>query len=255
MNWKEETKKIASSFKGKIGIAYRNPLKKEKFSINGKLIFPAASVIKIPILVEFLRQAEKGRFLLDQKIKLKKEIKAGGAGVLKELHDGLELTYLDLAKLMIVISDNTATNILIDVAGMDRVNKLMRRLGLKKTVLGRKMMVDPDALHTRNYISPDETAFFLEKLFAGDLLSKEYTGVAMDILLRQQFREKIPRFLPDDAGVAGKVGEISGVRHDAGIIFHPGGAYILCVFTMNVKDKWKADETIGKISKLIYESI
>lgn len=255
MNWKEKISKFASSFEGKIGIAYCNPLKKERFSIKGKVIFPAASIIKIPVLVEFLRQAEKGRLSLAQKIKIKKEEKAGGAGVLKELHDGLELTYLDLAKLMIVISDNTATNILIDAAGMGRVNEMMRSIGLKKTVLGRKMMVDPKALHTKNYVTPDETAFFLEELLKGNLLSKEYTDIALDILLRQQFREKIPRFFPDDVGVAGKIGEISGVRHDAGIVFHPKGAYILCVFTMNVKDEWKADETIGKISKIIYEAI
>ena len=220
---------------------------------QGHTVWPAASIIKVPILVELYARFDAGDLDLDERVCLEDASRVGGAGVLFELHTGLELTLRDLGILMTVISDNTASNMLIERLGFDAINDRIQVIGMADTVLGRKFMTDPDALDAKNFITACDMARCLARLHWGELLGPRSTEDVVGILKRQQYREKIPLFLPEDVPVGNKTGEISGTRHDAALVLLPGAPYILCCMTRGVRDVLAADRAIADLSLYIYE--
>ncbi len=220
--------------------------------LHGDTVFPAASIIKIPILIYLLSEKEKNHLDLKEIVPLKNSDKVGGSGILLELHEGTPLTLLDLATLMIVVSDNTATNLLMDRLETKKIQAMIGSLGLSHTVLGRKMMVAPDA-PPANFTTPLETFLLFKKLLIGELLSQENTQLAIDILFRQQYNEKIPALLPKDVKVGHKTGEITGIRHDCGIIRSQDQDLILCLFTKDISDEWRTDRVLAELSRALYE--
>ncbi|MBI2251565.1 MAG: serine hydrolase [Armatimonadetes bacterium] len=241
--------RIIKKYKTTFGIVVKNLNSGEKFLYNPNEIFPAASIIKIPILIETLRQIEAEKLSLENKIHLKESDKVGGAGILKELHAGIEITILDLLNLMIVISDNTATNILIDLIGIESVNNFMRSIGLTKSILGRKLMINPKTLKYKNFVTPYEMSTLLEKLWQKRLLSSFLTKLALNILYRQQYNEKIPKYFPKAVKVAHKTGEISKINHDVGIVVLGKNPFILSLLTKEVEDIYKINEALALIAK------
>ncbi|MBI3924878.1 MAG: serine hydrolase [Armatimonadetes bacterium] len=223
-----------------------------RFSAGGEDLFPAASVIKILILMEAYRRAAAGELSLEARIRLEEEHLVGGAGVLLELHAGLELTVEDLCRLMIVVSDNTASNLLLDLVGEDSVNALCRQLGLTRTRLGRRFMETPTG-ERENTMSPCDAVRCLEVLWRSELLDAEWSHRALEILRRQQYREKIPRMLPEELPVAHKTGELEGVRHDAALVESSPGPYLLAVFTRDGGDPWEVDLGIARLSRLCHD--
>lgn len=226
----------------------------EEASWRGDVVRPAASVVKVPILVELLARAESRDLSLDERVQLRAADKVGGAGVLFELHDGLDLTLRDLGILMIVVSDNTASNMLIDRLGMDRINERIHAIGLPDTVVGRKFMIDPNALHAKNFTSARDMARMMARLHRGELLGPKATQEALDILKRQQYREKIPLLLPVGTEVAHKTGEISHTRHDVAIVYakHP---YALACLTWDLTDELTGDRAIANLSRQIFDRL
>lgn len=247
----EEIASFANQLKGTLGMALKD-VNNQYYYWNEDVLFPAASMIKIPILIELLRRHDKGDISLETEVRLKDKDKVGGAGVLKELHSGLSLSLEDLAYLMIIISDNTASNMLIDVLGMESINQTIKKMGLVHTSLKRKLMVSPD-LPPVNFTTPRETLILLQSLEEGSFLSPASSEKAIKILLKQQYNEKIPFYLPREVKVAHKTGEITGVRHDAGIVFLPQRTYILALFTKDVEDGRQADQIIARISRCIFD--
>lgn len=245
-------KNLIKKEKATLGVAIKAINGSFEFYHKTDMIFPAASIIKIPVLAEVLRQAQNNVFSLNKKLVLRGKNKVAGAGILNELKPGIKLTIKDLATLMIIISDNIATNMLIDLVGIENINKLMRRHSLKKSILKRKIMIKPK-LPTVNFITPGEIAIFLEKLHAGKILNKFYTDLALNILARQQYNEKIPKYL-EGVKIAHKTGEINGVRNDAGIIL-TGRPFILVILSKNSKNKHQTDETIALISKECFNAL
>ena len=136
------------------------------------------------------------------------------------LDGGLEPTIRDLYVLMIILSDNTATNILIDLVTMDSVNQTMRELGYRNIVLERKMM-DLEALEAglNNYVSPDEIGDILEKIYLGQLIDPDLSAEMVRVLKLQQVNYKLPYLIDDDVEIAHKTGENRGVSHDVGIVY------------------------------------
>ncbi|MBM7616125.1 serine hydrolase [Alkaliphilus hydrothermalis] len=126
---------------GTVAVYIKDLDTQEEIEIGVMERFHAASMIKVPLLYEALRQLEMGKLNLEEKYKLQQEEKVGGCGVLQLLGEGLEVTLEDLLHLMIDISDNTATNMLLDIVGKDEVNQTLRRLGIEDTLLARKLMV------------------------------------------------------------------------------------------------------------------
>ncbi len=237
---------------GTVGVALASLSDDELIEINSHEVFHAASIIKVAILVELFRQSESGEISLDSPVILREEDKIGGAGVLKELHTGLSLTVKDCAVLMIVLSDNTASNILTDLVGIERVNALLREVGMEDSALRKKFMIELADPSIYNVTTPGDTMRLLKKLYKEEILGAAMTDYAIDILSRQQYRDKIPLHLPEELKIANKTGEVTGVRHDAAIVYLSEKPYILVVFTKDQSDHLRADAIIGEISRDVF---
>jgi beta-lactamase class A len=157
-------------FDGVMGISIKDLNSGDEFSVNGDERFMTASTIKIPVLIELFRKAKSGELDLDERVTISNDLKVGGSGVLKELGDGTEtMTIRDLTTLMIIVSDNTATNIMIGIADMDDVNVVLEGLGLKVIRIRRKMQ-DYEAIKAgrENYATPREFTRLMEIIHTGD---------------------------------------------------------------------------------------
>lgn len=213
-------KKKLDLINGEVGFYYKNLVTKETITYHAEDTFEAASVIKIPIMIEVFRKIENKELDGNEIFQVKKEDKVPSCGALSYMHDGLEVTLKDLCTLMIILSDNTATNMLIKRMGMQSTNETMEILGLTKTKL-KRMMFDKKqaALGIQNYISPKEIGTLLEMMYDGILISKEASKEMIAILGNQRLNGKIPFYITDGTKVAHKTGEDTGVSHDIGIVF------------------------------------
>lgn len=225
----------------------------EEISINENEVFKSASVIKVPILIELYCRRDEGGVSLGEVIELKDEHKVAGSGVLKELHAGLPFTILDLATLMIVVSDNTATNMLIDRLGMDPVTARLRSLALKDTILARKMYdFEQAALGKENLCTPREITLLLKLMAQGRISGKSTSAEMLQIMAKQQCREKIPLLLPEGVKIANKTGSLAEVTHDVGVVTTAEHEYVLSIMAGDVTDMVTADRAIAEASKAVY---
>ena len=253
--WKKEIEKIISQVEGSVCINFYDLNKNNVFSINGDKKVLSASTIKLLILAELMKKISENKFSLSDTIMIADSMKTGGDGVLKELNTGHHFTLKELATLMIVVSDNQATNILIDFLGMENINQLGKELDLKETFLGRKMM-DAEARKKGydNYTCADDISLLLKLIYQEKLINKEASQLMLDILLRQQQGERLQRYLPSDIKIAHKCGDLDNLENDGGIIWLGDRAYILVVLT-NGMPNLQCKQTIGKISKFVYDKM
>jgi beta-lactamase class A len=187
--------------------------------------FPAASVIKLPILLRALELVRDGEAALGQPVQMTTWQKTGGSGILQHFHDSLEVTLADACLAMIALSDNTATNMVLDTTGITPVNAMLDRLGCPRTrlhrYLGKPEMPGPSG---PSQAVPAEIGRLLEHLVRREVLTPTLCQTAMIMLRRQNHRALIPRLLPERTPVAHKTGSLDGVRHDVGIIWRPPDA-------------------------------
>ena len=253
--WKKEIEKIISQVKGSVCINFYDLNKNNVFSINGDKKVLSASMIKLLILAELMKKISENKFSLSDTIMIADSMKTGGDGVLKELNTEHHFTLKELATLMIVVSDNQATNILIDFLGMENINQLGKELRLKKTFLGRKMMdIEARKKGYDNYTCADDISLLLKLIYQEKLINKEASQLMLDILLRQQQGERLQRYLPSDIKIAHKCGDLDNLENDGGIIWLGDRAYILVVLT-NGMPNLQCKQTIGKISKFVYDKM
>ena len=253
--WKKEIEKIISQVEGSVCINFYDLNKNNGFSVNGDKKVLSASMIKLLILAELMKKIFENKFSLSDTIMMANFMKTGGDGVLKELNAGHHFTLKELATLMIIVSDNQATNILIDFLGMENINQLGKELDLKETFLGRKMM-DAEARKKGydNYTCADDISLLLKLIYQEKLINKEASQLMLDILLRQQQGERLQRYLPSDIKIAHKCGDLDNLENDGGIIWLGDRAYILVVLT-NGMPNLQCKQTIGKISKFVYDKM
>lgn len=178
----------------------------------------AASVIKLFIMAEAFRAIEAGEISRNQEFVKTKEMNMPSCGALNYMHDGLRVTLMDLVTLMIILSDNTATNMLIDYLGMDNINAQIKAIGAEGCALNRRLF-DSEASRrgVQNYITASGVGRFFRLLHEGRLVSESASREMLDILKNQRLNGKLPFFL--DCAVAHKTGEDSGITHDAGIVY------------------------------------
>jgi beta-lactamase class A len=245
---------ILAEYTGRWGIVILNHSNGQKLQLNPQMLFPSASMIKIPIMYEVMRQAAAKIISLDQSLIVKDEFRVGGAGILKELRPDISMTVRELVTLMIVLSDNTATNMLIDLVGMDAINKTMMDIGLKATVLRRRMMDFDAALAGKeNDTSAADLAYLFAAIYDSLELPTDYSALMLDILTRQQVQDKLPFYLPEGTQIAHKTGTLPGVEHDGGILFLPNGPYIICILTADLAVNFQGLQLVASIGKVIYE--
>jgi len=213
----------------------------------------AASLLKLPILAVTFYSIAQERISLDQTILIKGGDIAGGSGKLKTMKLPYSLKLSQLLEFMISYSDNTATNKLIDILGFDYINQTFQKLGLKKTVLNRKMMdFSQRKRGVENYTSASDISLILERIYDRRLINKQFSELALKFLKEQKVNDRLPRYLPQGIIVAHKTGLERGVVHDAGIVFVPGADYIICVLVQGQKDYRKAKKFIAQTSRLTY---
>lgn len=259
-NWqsvheKTETRlrEIAGGVRGAMGVVALDLTSGERFAVNENLVFPQGSAIKIPILMEVYKQAAAGKFKLSDLRWLNKTDQVGGSGVLFELGDHTsQLSIRDLGVLMIVLSDNTATNILIDLVGMESVNKTLGTLGLQQTRLQRKMLnTAASGRGEENLSTPAEAARIMEILYRGEFLNRQVCDEILAILKKPK-SGGINAGLPADIPVAFKPGGISGVSTEWAIVYLQQRPYVVVVME-NYALGDEATVAMKEISRTLYD--
>jgi beta-lactamase class A len=237
------------SLDGVLGVQILDLTNGQTLSLNANTVFPTASTIKIAILAELFHQAEQGRINLNEIYMLQSSDLVGGSGIASAFTPGTtKLTLRDVAALMITVSDNSMTNVIINRVGMDNVNALLDSLGLTHTRLRRKMMDIKAAAEGRENVStPHEISQLLEALYKGKVLDKQFTDDFFNLLSVHK-ESYIPRLLPEDLRIANKPGELEGVRNDCGVVFTGKRPYVLCVMSSYVRHEREAGDAIAKIS-------
>lgn len=250
---KKKIEEVSQRLDGILGLAVKDLKNGNTFLINEDEIFPQASSIKIAILLEVFKQVEEGKLSLEEFVNLKKEMKAGGSGILQHLGEpSLSISIKDLCTLMIVLSDNTATNILLDLVGMDSVNKRMESAGLRFTKLNRKMMDLKAVMEGKENVStPFDMMTLLEKIWKGELIKEPYrTEIVKTLSIpKVSFLKKgIDGSIP----IASKPGSLPKVRCESGIVLLKKRPYIICVMTTFLKNDEDGEMVISEISRIFY---
>jgi beta-lactamase class A len=238
---------------GVLGVAILDLSSGQKFLLHGDDVFPQASSIKVAVLAELYRQAQAGKLKLTDLYTVQATDLVPDSTIMGGLTPGVtRITLSDLATMMIAVSDNSATNVLIDRVGMENVNALMDSLGLAHTRLRRKMMDLKAASEGRENIStPAEMMTLLEDLYRGKVLNKEMTADFF-VMLSTPKNSFIPRDLPEGLKIANKPGELEGVRNDSGVVFVENRPYVICVMTTYLHRERDGEEAIAKISAAAY---
>lgn len=237
--------------RGTVGVTILTP-QGERWSHQGSRKFRVASTVKIPIMLEIFRQIDRGERALTDRHTLLEEEKAMGSGVMLHLNAGLDLTIHELLYLMISISDNTATNLLIRKAGMPAVNATMQELNMTGTNLGREMKGRPAiAGEQENFGTTDDYVAVVGAILDGSAASSDSCAAMRALLEKQQCTTRIARYLPIDERIrwGSKPGSITGVTTDAGYISTPDGTLIISVFCEGMPDQHVGELSIGEITR------
>lgn len=221
--------------------------------INEKKVVPSASIIKLFIMAKAFELVNKGELDLNQRISIDKAERVPYS-IIYVLDEKNTYTLKDLITLMIIQSDNTATNKLIEMLGIGDINRFISGLGFSDTVLERKMMDFQARKSGRdNYTSAEDVAKLLEFMYNGELISKNYSDMMLDILKLQLDSSMMRIDIEDELVVAHKTGDLSNIKHDAGIVYSGFKKYIFTMMTWEAVSDNYARNIIGKISRITYD--
>jgi beta-lactamase class A len=225
-----ELEALLAGLQGVAGVVLHDLETGQEAVHNPNEVFVAASLIKLPVLYHFFLECTAGRLDPDEPYRLSAEAMVPGFGVLRSLQPGAVLRLRDLASLMIVISDNTATNALIDRLGIGPINTTIQVLGLQQTSLQRKLYDHSDP-NKNNFTSPRDMCTFYQWIAVNRQLAPLYYAEMLQSLFGQQCRNKLPSGLPREARLAHKTGDMTQIEHDAGLFDGPNRRLIAVVMT------------------------
>jgi beta-lactamase class A len=245
---------VDGELNGVMGVAILDLTDGRQFFLHGDDVFPQASSIKIAVLAELYRQAQPGKLKLTDVYTVNQADLVPDSDIMGGLTPGVtRITLRDLATMMVAVSDNSATNVLIDRVGMENVNAMLSGLGLKNTRLRRKMMDINAAKEGRENIStPREMMTLLETIQRGKLLNAEMTADFIKMLATHK-DSPIRLAVPEAVVSADKPGELEGVRADSGIVFAQNRPFVICVMTGYLNDEAAAEAAIRKIAAAAYD--
>jgi beta-lactamase class A len=243
---------IATGVDGVMGYAVLDLTSGERIGRLDRAVFPTASTIKLAIVYELFRQVDEGKVRLDQILPLDRAKAVGGSGVLFYLGTPA-LSVRDYATLMVIVSDNTATNVLIDLVGIEKIAARMNTLGLNDTKLRRHMMDLAAARRgDENVSTPAEIVRLIEIIWKGEGLSSGSHEEALALLEKPKI-SRLRAGLPLGVDAADKPGELEGVRVDAGLVLAKNRPYILCAMTTYLKNDAEGERANEEVSRAAYE--
>ncbi|TQR08626.1 serine hydrolase [Psychrobacillus lasiicapitis] len=246
---------------GTWGIVLEDLDRGAKWISNGDELFYAASVIKVPIMVAVFSAVERGEISLTDELILKEDDFVGGSGVLQHLTPGTSLSICDIVMLMIIQSDNTATNILIDLVGVEHIVQTMKEAGMEKSTFYNKLMMNNPRPKGYNQITANDIGKLLKLMATGKLASEEASKQMIAIMKKQQIKDCLPEKLPSPYSnfndgmtpweLAHKTGWIPGTRHDVGI-FYVGQRKLLATVLSKEEDDLLSKQILAEIGEEIY---
>ena len=266
-----EIYKILAELDGVVGLYVEDCSTNEVFTVNPDHRFPACSVIKIPMLGLFFLDAAKGKYDLSKPHHIADKNRVAGTGILHLLDKEYDPSLYNIAKMMIVMSDNMATNEVMDLIGIDRFNSWCREQGQLCTELQRKMM-DFSAVKAgrNNYMSAGDAGVICSMIANGTYLTKEISDTILDMMRWQQYRNKLPAMIPAISSYSGiqgeipegtvlvgnKTGDLVGIQHDVGIFELPNhNRYVISMFTADLKQDYDGIHAIGRVSRAVYDAL
>ncbi len=221
--------------------------------VNEDQVVPSASLFKVPILVEVLRQQSLGLFGMEARVRLQQKHWADGAGVL-QAQIGKEFTVRELLDYMIRVSDNVAALALLDLVGTDSVNLTLQANGLEDTRLRiGEVSRDWGGVPGKNTTTAREMGVLLEKIATGGILDERASEEAVRLMSQKQQASWLPTLLPQGVKVAHKSGELPGVRHDAGIVYTPRSQFVAVVLITELSDYDSAAQSIARVARAAYD--
>jgi beta-lactamase class A len=264
----EQIRAAVAGFEGKVHLFAKNLDTGESYGLGEDERVRTASTIKVPIMVEAFASVAEERSRWDDELVLTKEKKVSGSGILFEFHDGLKLTLRDAVNLMIIVSDNSATNLVLDVVTTDAVNDRMETIGLKETRVLRKIggqgesragAAPANKPFGLGVATPREMVTLLGKLDQGEVISKEASAEMIALLKRQQDRRGIARSLRN-IKVASKGGALDRLRSDVGIAYTKGGRIAMAITCDDMPEVIWNDENpayllISRLSALLVQGL
>lgn len=251
MDWKIWEKELAA-LPGRIGLYYRNLATCEEWGRLADERFESASVIKLPVFAAIERMAAAGEADLDERLICREADKLPSCGALRYFTGEPELDLRTLCRLMIALSDNSATNLLLRRFGLERLNREFAAMGLERSRLERLLFdAESSARGLENRVTPREMGRLLEAIARRRFVSEAVSEEIESVLRCQQIKHKIPGYLPKTVAVAHKTGEDAGITNDVGLVFAPK-PFVLC-FLANGTDVPAAERCIRALALALYE--
>jgi beta-lactamase class A len=256
---------ITKGFKGTVVLYAKNLRTGRELALNANARVRTASTIKLPILCTLESLVAQGKVQWDERLVLAPEDKVSGSGVLQSLADRTDLTVRNLAILMIIVSDNSATNLLIDRIGADTVNGYLDSIGLTTTRLNRKILggdgrptgwskaglIEENKRFGLGISTPREMVTLLERLHQGTIVSAAASKDVIDILKEQQVTASMGRHAPEAWTIASKSGSLNALRSDVGLIYSSGDPIALAVTVDDMPVTDYSPDNVGE--KLIWQ--
>ena len=248
-----QLRRLANNTPGKVAITVSDAQGQTPIDINGDDNLPAASVIKVAVMVEVMRQVWLGRFGLERDVTLLPQDRDCGYGDLCDMSAGMRYSVLNLVRIMIANSDNTATNMLIRLVGRQNINETMDGLGLSQTRLGDSIHVYDSSIRTLR-TSTNDMMHLLAMIAQHRLINEAASDLMLSILAEQRHNTLLPEPLPKGTLVAHKTGTLHDTLNDVGIVDLEGSPYIICVITTHLNNLDDGERFIRRASKATYDA-
>jgi Beta-lactamase class A len=249
----KELAAIVEASSAVVGLAALDLTTGETFTINEQKLFPQASAIKIPILMEVFKQAHQRKLSLTDKKEVTRAVQVGGSGILQQFQDPVTVSLRDLCTLMISHSDNTATNVIIRTVGMERVNQTLQELGCTHTKLQRYMIDTVAAAQGRENLStPADAVKILQLLYQGNFINREVSDQVIGVMKKNPRKNsRIAAALPAHVPIAFKPGGLVGVSTEWAIVYLHKKPYAIAVMETG-RVPGDAGNTMEKLSQTVF---
>lgn len=253
----KEIKRYLQTRLGSYGFYFEDLKSGYSFGFNENVTMTAAGCMKLPIAVALIKEEELGNISYLDKIKIEESDKVYGTGIIHEFNNR-EYTVFELMVAMLIQSDNTAANKIIDILGFDKINSVIKELGLKNTILNRKTSDERNPnTEVENITSAQDLSMIWKALYNTTYLNQENSQMLIDILTRQQMKNKLALYVPDDLKyeISSKTGDKKGIENDTELINVEKGNFVFTVMSKDIPNSVYGTVTLAKCGKMMWDNV